>query len=283
VPVVSLPESNIPDFLGEYAADQYANVGTLFEADREVVNAAECDLIIVAGRSARLKPDLAQIAPTLDLTVDNGALMPTYTRNAEILGRVFGKEAEMRTVLADLQASIEDVRARTAASGTGLIVLTSGTEVTAYGPGSRFGIIHDVLGVPPAIPDVEAATHGEAISFELIAQTNPDQLFVVDRDAPTGDGAADDAQAAQRRGRARPHRRPRPARHQLRVLLLGPDGRDARRGRGPPGPARRDHGRAGAQGRLRHGHPGPGRRGQADRHLLHLSPRSKSTNGTFGQ
>ncbi len=82
------------------------------------------------------------------------------------------------------------MRARSAASGTGLIVLTSGTEVTAYGPGSRFGIIHDVLGVPPAIPDVEAATHGEAISFELIAQTNPDQLFVVDRDAATGDGAA---------------------------------------------------------------------------------------------
>ena len=69
-------------------------------------------------------------------------------------------------------------------------MLTSGNKVTAYGPGSRFGMIHDVLGVTPAIPNVEEATHGEAISFELIAETDPDRLFVVDRDAATGDGAA---------------------------------------------------------------------------------------------
>jgi iron complex transport system substrate-binding protein len=190
VPVAGLPKANVPEFLSEYRGEQYADIGTLFEANLEAVNAAEPDLILVAGRSAQLKPDLAQIAPTLDLSLDNADLMASFRRNADVLGQVFAKEAEVQRILTDLDAKVAEVRAAAPASGPGLILLTSGNEVTAYGPGSRFGIIHDVLGVPPAIPDVEAATHGEAVSFELVAQTDPKQLFVVDRDAATGDGAA---------------------------------------------------------------------------------------------
>lgn len=190
VPVVGLPRSNVPEFLAEYRGEQYADVGTLFEADLEAVNAVDPDLILVAGRSAELKPELSGIAPTLDLTVDNRDFLPSFTRNARVLGDVSGKRRQVDAILADLDANIAQVRAAAPASGSALILLTSGTEATAYGPGSRFGIIHDVLGVPPAIPDVETATHGEAVSFELIAQTNPQQMFVVDRDAATGDGAA---------------------------------------------------------------------------------------------
>lgn len=190
VPVAGLPKQNVPEFLAEYRGEQYADVGTLFEADLEAVNAIAPDLLLVAGRSAELKADLSQIAPTLDLTVDNADFMTSFRRNAEVLGQVFGKEAEVASILGDLDTVIAEVRAAAPASGPGLILLTSGTEATAYGPGSRFGIVHDVLGVPAAIPDVEAANHGEAISFELVAQTNPQQLFVIDRDAATGDGAA---------------------------------------------------------------------------------------------
>ena len=189
VPVAGLPKQNVPEFLAEYRDARYADVGTLFEANLEAVNAADPDLILVAGRSAELKDDLTPIAPTLDLTTDSSRLMADYERNARTLGTVFGKEAEVEKRLGELNTSITETKILAADAGRGLIVLTSGTEATAYGPGSRFGIIHDVLGVPPAIPDVEAATHGEAISFELIAQTNPDRMFVVDRDAATGNPA----------------------------------------------------------------------------------------------
>ena len=189
VPVAGLPKQNVPEFLAEYRDTRYADVGTLFEANLEAVNAADPDLILVAGRSAELKDDLSPIAPTLDLTTDSSRLMADYERNARTLGTVFGKEAEVEKRLGELNTSITETKSLAADAGRGLIVLTSGTEATAYGPGSRFGIIHDVLGVPPAIPDVEAATHGEAISFELIAQTNPDRMFVVDRDAATGNPA----------------------------------------------------------------------------------------------
>ena len=189
VPVAGLPKQNVPEFLAEYRDARYADVGTLFEANLEAVNAADPDLILVAGRSAELKDDLTPIAPTLGLTTDSSRLMADYERNARTLGTVFGKEAEVEKRLGELNTSITETKGLAADAGRGLIVLTSGTEATAYGPGSRFGIIHDVLGVPPAIPDVEAATHGEAISFELIAQTNPDRMFVVDRDAATGNPA----------------------------------------------------------------------------------------------
>jgi iron complex transport system substrate-binding protein len=64
--------------------------------------------------------------------------------------------------------------------------MTNGPKVTAYGPGSRFGWVHAALDLPPAVPDVEAATHGEAVSFEFIANANPDWLLVLDRAAAIG-------------------------------------------------------------------------------------------------
>src|SRR5690606_18267381 len=45
------------------------------------------------------------------------------------------------------------------------------------------GFIHDVLSLQPAIDQVEESVHGQKMSNELIAKTNPDYLFVVDRNA----------------------------------------------------------------------------------------------------
>jgi iron complex transport system substrate-binding protein len=50
VPVAGLPKQNVPEFLAEYRDARYADVGTLFEANLEAVNAADPDLILVAGR-----------------------------------------------------------------------------------------------------------------------------------------------------------------------------------------------------------------------------------------
>ncbi|MNJ71197.1 putative ABC transporter solute-binding protein YclQ precursor [compost metagenome] len=55
--------------------------------------------------------------------------------------------------------------------------------MSAYGPGSRFGIIHDEFGIAPADDTIEVSTHGQSVSFEFVAEKNPDYLFVIDRDA----------------------------------------------------------------------------------------------------
>ena len=58
--------------------------------------------------------------------------------------------------------------------------------MSAYGPGSRFGVIHADFGVTPAVERLATANHGQAISLEFILETNPDWLFVIDCDAAIG-------------------------------------------------------------------------------------------------
>ena len=58
--------------------------------------------------------------------------------------------------------------------------------MSAYGPSSRFGLIHDVFGFGAADEKIEVSTHGQSISFEYIMETNPDVLFVIDRNTAVG-------------------------------------------------------------------------------------------------
>ena len=190
VNIAGLPGSNLPAHLEKYASDDYAKVGSLFEPDYEALAALEPDLIIVAGRSSTAYPELANLAPTVDLSNEWTNFYGSIKANAEIIGEIFDKEAEVAALIAETEAKVEASRSAAADAGKGLVVLTSGAEVTAYGPGSRFGFIHETLDVTPVIEDVEAATHGDSISFEFILETNPDLLFVIDRDAATGQGAA---------------------------------------------------------------------------------------------
>lgn len=189
VEVAGVPKQNVPEAFSQYASDEdVQDIGTLFEPDYELVAAEQPDLIIVAGRSSEAYPQLSEIAPTIDLSNDWETFQDSVVANAETLAPVFGAEDEVDGLVEDLDAAVADVQEKAGSAGTALVVLTSGGEVTAYGPGSRFGFLHDSLGLTPAVEDVEAATHGEAVSFEFLLETDPDWLFVVDRDAATGEG-----------------------------------------------------------------------------------------------
>lgn len=190
VEVAGVPGSNIPDYLAKYRDRRFLKIGSLFEPDYEAVHAAKPDLIIVAGRSTGRYADLAKIAPTIDLTVDSAHFLEGSRRNIETLGRIFGKETEAAALVARIDRGTERLRADAAHAGSALMVMVNGGKITAYGPGSRFGWLHDQLGLRPAVPDVRAATHGEAISAEFILKTDPDWLIVLDRDAAVGQAGA---------------------------------------------------------------------------------------------
>lgn len=164
-------------------------VGTAFEPDYEAINALEPDLIIVATRSSATYPEMSKIAPTVDLTFDTDVdFMTAFRKRHEQIGQIFGVEDEVEKALAEIEAEVERVKGRTADAGEALILLTSGNEVSAYGPGSRFGIVHDVLGFAAADENLEReATHGEVVSFEYIREVSPDVLFVIDRSATIGE------------------------------------------------------------------------------------------------
>ncbi|RKT88640.1 iron complex transport system substrate-binding protein [Saccharopolyspora antimicrobica] len=189
VPVAGVPKvASLPESLAKYGTDEYPKVGSLKEPDFEKVNELAPDLIVVAGRSASQYAELSKIAPTIDLTVDNADFLASAKQRTEVLGTIFGKQAEVEQRFAALDDSVRKVREQAAAKqASGLVVLTTGGKISAYGPGSRFGIVHDSLGVAPAREGLSTETHGDAISPEFIAEVDPDVLYVVDRDAAIGE------------------------------------------------------------------------------------------------
>lgn len=186
IEIKGVPDWAMSGSIERYRDDAYAKVGSLFEPDFEAVAALEPDLIVIGGRSQKHFAALSGIAPVLDLTPDNGDFRGSVKRNAEAIGKLFGKQAEVAERLAKLEATTARLRQLTADKGRGLVVLTTGGKISAYGPGSRFAEIHDLYGLAPADPTIEATTHGQVISWEYILKTNPDWLIVIDRDAAIG-------------------------------------------------------------------------------------------------
>jgi len=187
VEVAGVPEAAFPESLEQYGGDDHPKVGSLFEPDYEAVDALEPDLIIVAGRSAAVYPELSDIAPTIDLTVDNTDFFDSFEERVTALAEIFGEEDAVAERLAALDERIAEVGEAAGDAGTGLFVMTNAGEVSAYGPDTRFGLIYNELGIEPADEGLTAADHGDAISFEYIAEKNPDMLFVLDRDAAIGE------------------------------------------------------------------------------------------------
>ncbi len=161
-------------------------VGDIFEPDLEALSALAPDLIILGGRSSTKVDATTQVAPTIDMTMDGDDLLEQARERLATYGRLFGKGTEAESATKELDAAVEKARAAVAGKGKALIVMTNGPKVTAYGPGSRFGWLHRSLDLPAAISDVQAGTHGEAVSFEFIREANPDWLIVLDRAAAIG-------------------------------------------------------------------------------------------------
>lgn len=162
-----------------------AAVGNLFEPDFEAVAALAPDLIIAGGRSSKVVPDLARIAPTIDMTMGQDTVGNGLAR-LDAYGEIFGKQAEAAALAEAFNEKLTATKAAAADQGKALIVMTNGPKVSAYGASGRFGWLHKTIGLSEAVAAVEQATHGEAISFEFIAEANPDILIVVDRLAAMG-------------------------------------------------------------------------------------------------
>ncbi|OUM39968.1 siderophore ABC transporter substrate-binding protein [Arthrobacter sedimenti] len=190
VDVDGVPQGTLPAQLSAYEGGDITTIGSVKEPDFEAIAAADPDLIIISSRVADSYDELSDIAPTIDLTVDAADPIASFTAHTESLGRIFGAEDEVAERLAALDTEIAETKEAAASAGNGLILMTSAGEVTAYGAGSRFGLIHDVLGVEPAAEVKSEGTHGEAVSFEYIAEINPAHLFVIDRDAAVGEAGA---------------------------------------------------------------------------------------------
>ncbi|MCW1935047.1 siderophore ABC transporter substrate-binding protein [Pararhodobacter zhoushanensis] len=180
-----VPDFTPPAYLRAAMAD-VPTVGTLFEPDFEALASMAPDLIIAGGRSqARVAP-LSRVAPTLDMTITGADVLTQAQDRLAAYGALFSHEAQAASLAEALSADLDTARAAVAGKGAALILMTNGGTVSAYGDDSRFGWIHTATGLPEAYPAITAENHGEAVSFEFIAEVNPDWLLVIDRGAAIG-------------------------------------------------------------------------------------------------
>lgn len=183
VEVTGVPQANIPPYLSQYEDGKYENVGSLKEPDFEKIAEIAPDLIIISGRQQEAYEELSKIGPTIFLGVDTTNYMESFTDNMETLGQIFAKETEVETELAAINDDIAKIQEKSADVGSTLVILANEGNLSAYGPGSRFGIIHDVFGLPAVDENIEVSTHGQNISPEYLVEKDPEHLFVVDRGA----------------------------------------------------------------------------------------------------
>ncbi len=186
VTVQGTPSNTAPELLKQYRDGDFIRAGSLFEPDLEVLQNTQPDLIITGRRAQGQYAEVAKFGPTVDLTPDPKDLLGSLERNTRLLGQIYAREAEAEALISKLEASVQELRKLTAEQGNGLLVLTTGGRMAAFGSGTRFGMIHDVFGLPQAVDNLQVGRHGHSVSFEFLLEANPDWLFVMDRDAAIG-------------------------------------------------------------------------------------------------
>lgn len=178
------------------------DLGNHREPNLEAVVEAQPDLIINGQRFSQYQEDLAKLAP--DATIlnldprDDQPFDAELKRQTEVLGQVFGKQEEAKQLNEDFDASIERVKKAYNSDDKVMGVITSGGDINYSAPkvGRTLGPVFDILGLTPSIDTPEGASDdhtGDDISVEAIADSNPDWILVMDRDA----AIEEDAKPAQ--------------------------------------------------------------------------------------
>jgi iron complex transport system substrate-binding protein len=187
VEITGLPQAIVPKTLEKYAGSEYTNVGSLKEPDFEALHELQPDVIFISGRQAELYDQFAEIAPTVFVDVDYANYIPSLEKNFNLLAEIFEKEDALVTKMDELKASIGELNKEASASDSkALILLANEGKISAFGPASRYGFVHDVFGFKAVDENIEVAQHGQSVTFEYILEKNPDVLFVIDRSAAVG-------------------------------------------------------------------------------------------------
>lgn len=175
------------------------NLGNHREPDLEAVVAVEPDLILNGQRFAQYYEDMQQLAPEaviIELDPREGeSFDDELRRQTETLGKIFHKEAEAKELVDQFDASIARVKAAYQPDDMVMAVITSGGNINyaAPGDGRTLGPVYDILDLTPSLEADGSTDHqGDEISVEAVADSNPDIILVMDRDAGTSSSSGDE-------------------------------------------------------------------------------------------
>ncbi|WP_240939307.1 siderophore ABC transporter substrate-binding protein [Diaphorobacter sp. HDW4A] len=190
LPVAGVPRAAFPQYLQGFGDQtRYPVAGSLFEPDFDALSRIRPDLILVGGRSAARSETLARIAPTLDMSTRGTHLLEDMGRNVQTLAALYEKQAHGEQLMKQVLGDTAALKPITAKAGRGLLVLAINDKLSPQAPGTRFGLLYDVLGVQPALAADKVPARGQPFTMEDIARIDPDWLYVIDRNAATGSAA----------------------------------------------------------------------------------------------
>lgn len=200
---VAAPMKLVPKTITFPNQDRILDMGNHKEPDLEKVVEADPDLIINGNRFAKQRDKLVELAPNaaiVDLSPRDGEpLGEELIRETEGLGTIFGKEDEAGKIIDDYKAAVD--RVKKAYNGqTAMGVIVSGGEInySAPGTGRTVGPVFDMVGLKPALEAKGTTDHqGDDISVEAIADSNPQLILVMDRDAAIGRKDGKEAEPAE--------------------------------------------------------------------------------------
>lgn len=168
-----------------------ADLGSHREPDLESLVAAEPDVVWNGQRFEQHQEDIEKLVedvPVLDFELrDDKDFFEELKRHTEALGQTFGHEEDAAKLIEDFDAAAKRAKEAYDPSKKVMAVNTSGGEIGYIAPkiGRTYGPVFDLIGMTPAleVPEGTDDHEGDDISVEAIAESNPDWILVMDRDA----------------------------------------------------------------------------------------------------
>ncbi|MCH4811524.1 ABC transporter substrate-binding protein [Vreelandella neptunia] len=191
--VVGVPKASLPNYLEQYAAETYTDIGGLRSPDMEALSGSEPTLILYTGRQGDWEEELGDIAPLLNTSLRGDDYLAAFNANVRELANRLEAESEAEDALEILHNEIETQREALSNAPSTLVVTHNGGNLIL----NRHPVVHDVLGVaalemPDSVTSEKRGTRTfTPLSADAIAEINPDMVLVIDRSAAIGDEPAD--------------------------------------------------------------------------------------------
>lgn len=180
-------KGNIPTHIKDkYVTDSVSDVGSLKQIDFEKVAAASPDAIFISGRQAPFYEELKEITPNVVfIGSDNENYIDGVFETVDLAAQIFGKKEKAEELKANLQAKVDEVKAKTAGYENALVAMYNDKKISGFdnGPDSRFAYVYNDFGFKPATTEITSSSHGSDFSYESILSVDPEVLLIIDRTA----------------------------------------------------------------------------------------------------
>ncbi|AOM40975.1 siderophore ABC transporter substrate-binding protein [Xenorhabdus hominickii] len=190
--VIALPVENLPEYVRSGLPTNMHDAGGMKSPNLEKLAEIKPDLIVITGRQGSFYDRLSQIAPTIDLSTENKNYLSSVDSNLKLLGELFNKQDAIKAQITDLEKTIAVAQEKAKSSNSKVVVLLHNSG-ELYS--NNQAVVYDVIKAQRAeLPTSVNKEKSRVVTSEMIAQANPDAIFIIDRSKAIGAGELTKAQ-----------------------------------------------------------------------------------------